>query len=202
MQVGFIGAAIQQIEPFVQLLEALGEVGLLGHRGRFSIDKIANAHPAAAETTLWQGGTRTLAPHISDFSALVEEPVPQSLRLEFMTPARLLSQGRPLFKPDFAALFPFILRRVGAMLATWTDSRQLFDVPLLLAHSTRVVSSDNDLKWLDWRPLGGYDEAGGVCGSITLAGPELSELWPILKLGELLGLGRGAAYGAGRYRLS
>jgi len=201
LQVGFIGEAVKSIVLFSELVESLGLVGLLANHGRFTLETIENSLPGAAERVIWQDGVADIAPHLADLALFLENYPPQSTRFELLTPARVLSDGRPVFAPAFEDIFPFILRRVTAMLAVWCGCEELFDSAELLACARQLEVSQNELKWLDWRPLKSRNEAGGVCGSVVLEGPRLASLWPILKLGELFGVGKGAAFGAGQFRL-
>ena len=57
-----------------------------------------------------------IAPPVNDLRWWLETFAEvDSIVLEFVTPARLLSHGRPLFRIDFARLFPYILRRVSSV---------------------------------------------------------------------------------------
>jgi hypothetical protein len=201
LPVCFFGRGMSLVEPFSCLLEALGSVGLCGNRGRFELESIEDGTGSGAGEKLWSGGPFQVAATISDLARQSEGSSASAVRFELMTPARLLRNSRPLFRPSFAELFPFILRRVTGMLAVWADLEDVFDVSRLLECAARLDTSDNRLNWQDWRPLRRHEEAGGLCGSVCLGGSELAELWPLLRIGELCGIGKGAAFGAGRYRL-
>lgn len=190
-----------QVESFTRLLEALGPVGLFCNTGRFQLESIEDASALSGNQEIWSGGPFPITATISDLTLQLESFSAESVTLELLTPARLLSNSRPLFRPDFVDIFPFILRRVTGMLAAWAELEEVFDVSYLLECAARLVVADNRLKWQDWRPMQKHEEVGGVCGSVLLSGSELTEIWPILRLGELFGIGKGAAFGAGRYRL-
>jgi CRISPR/Cas system endoribonuclease Cas6 (RAMP superfamily) len=44
-------------------------------------------------------------------------------------------------------------------------------------------------------------QLGGLLGRLTLSGDRLSDLWPLLWLGQHTHLGKGTSFGLGRYRL-
>ncbi len=201
LSVCFFARGMSLVEPFTRLLEVLGSVGLCVNAGRFRLESIDDDSQESAKKKLWSGGPFAIAATISDLARQVEVFTAPAVRFELMTPARLLKNSRPLFRPNFAEIFPFILRRVTGMLAVWADLEDVFDVRFLLEHAARLAESDNRLHWQDWRPLQAREEAGGLCGSITLRGSELVDIWPLLRAGELFGIGKGAAFGAGRYRL-
>jgi hypothetical protein len=43
-------------------------------------------------------------------------------------------------------------------------------------------------------------ELGGICGQLRLKGQLPDDLIDLLRLGSLMNIGKGAAYGAGSYR--
>ena len=201
LNVCFFCQGMLLVEPFTRLLEALGPVGLCRKTGRFHLESIAESSDQSVDRELWSGGVFSIAPTISDLCQHLEPFSRSSVKFEFMTPARLLKKSRPLFRSGFDEIFPFVLRRVTGMLAAWADLEEVFDVDQLLKCAAALVESDNRLHWQDWRPLQSHEEAGGLSGSVTLVGSELAELWPLLAIGGLFGIGKGAAFGAGRYRL-
>ncbi len=201
LHVCFFGQGMLLVEHFTRLLEALGPVGLCGKAGRFHLESIGEDSGKPTARELWSGGEFSIAPTISDLSQSFDILTGTSVKFEFMTPARLLKNSRPLFRSGFDEIFPFILRRVTGMLATWAELEDVFDTGYLLECAAALIESENRLHWQDWRPLQKHEEAGGLSGSVILRGNKLEELWPLLVIGELLGIGKGAAFGAGRYRL-
>jgi CRISPR/Cas system endoribonuclease Cas6 (RAMP superfamily) len=87
----------------------------------------------------------------------------------------------------------------------WCGGPLLDDAPSLLPEAGGVEEVENRMRWKDWRVLAGAGQErdlGGLLGEIILTGPGLNDLWWLLRFGTLLNVGRGAAFGAGRYRLS
>jgi hypothetical protein len=120
------------------------------------------------------------------------------------TPARLLSVNRPLFRPTFQRLLPFILRRVTSLLYTCGDF-ELVDAEQLLKGAAPVQERENTLAWKDWRTLDGEEEKveiGGIKGSVVLSGEGLLDILWLLNIGSLCNVGKGASYGAGHFLLS
>lgn len=204
----FIGRTIRDIPLFVRLLQQLGRCGLCQGAGQFYLEEIVQQQDAGATNICWTAGDapEKMQPQISDLAWWLQgrvQPVGR-LRLDLVTPARLLHQGRPLFKCDFQTLFPHILRRVTAV-AAWHAGIELVNDPgALLAAAARIHCSKASLYWQDWRSLTGEQgsqDLGGLLGSLELEGAALSELHWLLQLGSLLQVGKGASYGAGRYRI-
>jgi hypothetical protein len=207
LNVTFWGLGTQLIGDFAEVLQALGRHGLHRGEGRFELAGITAEDAAGNRCRLWPAGRTLLrlAPPVNEIGWWLERSgCGSSVLLEFITPARLISAGRPLFRPAFRQLFPFILRRVTSVLYACCGSEAVGDPAPLLAAAAQVRETDNRLAWRDWRSLDGEDrsqELGGLVGSVRLEGAALEELCWVLSLGTLLNLGKGAAWGAGRYRL-
>jgi len=207
LRVSFWGQGIQKAGDFARVLQRLGELGLHHGQGRFELVAI-DAETAAGECIpVWSEGqgVDSLVLPINDLSWWLGRSFPPSaVCLEFITPARLLSQGRPLFGGDFRRIFPFILRRVTSMLYAHCGREVLDDPSPLLAASALVRETQNHLRWQDWRTLGGAEQAqdlGGLRGSVKLEGDALKVLDWILRVGSLMNVGKGASFGAGRFLL-
>jgi hypothetical protein len=210
LTVVFWGRGIHRLGDFSRVLQALGSLGIHRGEGLFELGAIDAEDPAGNRVRIWQEDQdfECLAPPISDARWWLETSalaVP-SLRLEFVSPARLLSGGKPLFRANFVRFFPFILRRVTSMIFGHCDLEVLgmSEPGLLLEAASRVVEQENQLVWRDWRVLEGKEriqDIGGVSGSVRLEGEALAEILWVLNLGSLLNIGKGAAFCAGHYLL-
>lgn len=203
-----LGSAIDRFSSVVPLFEQLGQQGLFHGAGQFALVAIESEDASGLRTLLWEIGQSTtdLQLQISDLHWWLQrqDMTGSEIELEFISPMRLLRRGRPLFKTDFAELFPFLLRRVTAMLACHAGSEPIGDPLNLIAQANQLETIANRLYWSDWRRLdgeAGAQDLGGLLGSIRVAGPALTELAWLLQLGRMLHVGKGAAYGAGQYRL-
>jgi hypothetical protein len=203
----FLGDSMQIVPLFLVLIDRLGELGLHKGMGRYALVAIEGEDASGYRSSLWhQGEDRMLlAPPQSDLGWWLELQglAKKRMTIEFLTPARLLSQGKPLFRPDFAALFPFILRRVGQVLGQHLKTNLIENPDALIERAGGLEQLDNRLVWQDWRILErnpGKQELGGIVGSLTLKGEGLGELFWILKLGCLFNVGKGSSFGFGQYR--
>lgn len=196
IEVLFLGDVATQIAPFNAILTQLGQRGLFLDQGPFSVERIEALDPCGQRHPLDELPIDNLR------WWLASQPwLNGPLRLHFLTPARLLSNGRPLFNPDFAALFPFVLRRVTSMLYSHCGLEVVDHAQPLLEAARRVETVASELVWEDWRTLPGRQDLGGLLGTLTFQGDALTELLGVLQLGTLLQIGKGATYGAGYYRL-
>ena len=102
-------------------------------------------------------------------------------------------------------MFPFILRRVSALLAHYGQVELVHDARHFQALAQQIVTDENHLRWKDWRRLRnhqGGQNLGGLVGSLDLSGGALNDLSWVLHLGSLFNIGKGAAFGAGQYVLT
>ncbi len=205
----FLGSGIDAIDPFIFLLQRLGIQGLYHGSGRFVLEGVEAEDGSGVRSMLWSAGQQpnSLSPPICRLSWWLErQHFPgKSVQIEIITPLRLLHQGKPLFKAEFANLFPFLLRRVTALLAGHADTELSFDPGYMISISRQIELNENHLFWKDWRALKserGAQNLGGLMGHFSVENDALTELLWILQLGSLFNFGKGSTYGAGQYRLN
>jgi hypothetical protein len=207
LSVVFWGKGLQSLGDFAGILGGLGKMGLHQGCGFFDLAAIEANDLSGGRQTVWQPGEDflRLAPpiHSAHWWLDAAPVVHDSITLEILTPARLISEGKPLFRPTFGSVFPFILRRVTSMNYAFCGV-EMTEEPAALVHSARnAVELENTLVWQDWRKIGtaeAHQDLGGIIGSIRLASIPDEIRW-VLHLGSLLNTGKGAAFCAGHYRL-
>ena len=203
-----IGSVLTKFNLLVQLFDQLGRQGLYHGTGQFRLAALESEDATGQRSIFWRAGETWTALQfpVSDLRWWLEMQPQLALQaeIELITPMRLQSRGKPLFQVDFAIFFPFLLRRVTAMLACHAGVEPVVDPAGLIARAGQVKTIVNRLRWTDWRQLNGIErqqDLGGLLGSLQVAGPALPDLAWLLHLGRLLHLGKGAAYGTGRYLL-
>jgi hypothetical protein len=208
LKVAFWGGGIRSLGDFARTLRALGRIGLHRGEGQFELAAIVAEDVAGNRSRIWREGEDLgdLAPPLCNARWWLESDTidGDAVDLEFVTPARLLSRRKPLFRPTFDKLFPFVLRRVTAMMHAHCGLEFSMEPHSLLAAAARVETRVNRLCWKDWKTLAGEEsiqDLGGVCGRIRLEGDALAEVYWALSLGTLLNVGKNASFGAGHYRL-
>jgi hypothetical protein len=205
MELLLLGTAVQSFGDMLAIVRQLGAEGLDRGAGRFEVVAISCCGADGDWRRLIARGPRGGTPplelirfdHWLDANWPAQEPV----FLEFLSPLRLLAGGRVLRRPDFARLFPFLLRRVTSLLYSHCALETGEDPGLLLQAAHTCRSAWRELHWCDWRETGGEEPVGGLLGRLELGGPQLHSLLWVLLLATLVGAGKGAAYGAGRCRL-
>lgn len=207
LEVLFLGTGIPLINEFLRSLIHLGHLGLVSGEGRFEVTEAYSRDANGLERRAWSQHEplERLSCSVLPLAWLFqEEQLKGSVTLKFTTPTRLMVDGKPLRKPLFSHVFPFMLRRATSMLFAhggvelFDDSSQLFE----RVGEVKVVEST--LLWHDWRALPGRQGlvVGGFVGEMVVEGQALEDVYWVLAVASLFGIGKGATYGAGGFILS
>jgi len=205
----FVGTGIAAIVPFIALISRMQGMGLYHGDGTFRLTKIDVEDGRGSLSLFWAAGDsfENLMPPVNTLAWWLERqpPLHSLTNLKIISPVRALHKGKPLFKANFAAIFPYILRRVSSLITAHSGVETVADPAYLLNVSKQVKSEGKPLMWKDWRHLklsSGGQGLGGLFGTLSLEGDSLSELWWLLYLGQLFNIGKGAAYGSGQYSIN
>jgi len=203
----FIGTCISSLADFLGSLIQLGRQGLIDGQGCFHVTAVYSQEAEQTEYPAWRQSDplETLSAVVRPMNWLLHKPsIARSITLSFLTPTRLLTDRRPIRRPSFVQLFPFMLRRVTSMLYTYAGVEIGDDPARFLVLAGSLQEEETCFEWCDWRTLPGRQaqKLGGFVGKMRLAGPAMEELYWILALASLLGIGKSATYGAGAFSVS
>ncbi|MEY4591698.1 MAG: hypothetical protein RIR18_593 [Pseudomonadota bacterium] len=131
---------------------------------------------------------------------------PDKVTLHFITPLRLQENGKAIPPNRLTAktLLMALVRRIHLLMEFHTPQ------PLTanfadLAQKASLVRDQHSLRWQDWTRYSSRQDQkmtlGGAIGQWTLEG-DLSAFLPYLRLGQMLHVGKEAAFGLGHYRLA
>jgi hypothetical protein len=207
LEVLFLVTSIPLIHNFLRSLIHLGQLGLVAGKGHFEVSEVHSRGIDDSESLAWRHEEPLESLTCSVFSLtwlLQEQRIARNVTLKFVTPTRLMVEGKPLRKPDFTQVFPFMLRRTTSMLHAHSGVEVLDDPTHLLTLMREIKVVESRLLWHDWRPLSGQQGlvVGGFVGEMVLDSQSLDEIYWVLVVASLFGLGKGATYGAGRFVLS
>ncbi|WP_432820986.1 CRISPR system precrRNA processing endoribonuclease RAMP protein Cas6 [Trichloromonas sp.] len=207
LPVVLFGQGTHLLRELCLAFQALGVRGFHRGEGFFELSAVDAEDLSGNRTCIWRQGGRTplSVPLLNAGWWLDSFSAAPQICLQLHTPARLLSDGRPLFRPGFSALFPFIMRRVTAMVHAHCGQELVDDPGFYILACQQVRELENSLGWRDWRSLEGdgrRQDVGGVVGALTLSGGALQDVLWLLRLASLLNLGKGAAFGAGHLTIS
>ena len=229
-----IGRAVDYLPYFIFAFEHLGhdrgigraiepqaESGKLkagmngGARGRFVVEAVTvlnggespriydgeskafrgNLHPQTLDTLL---RPRTPTPPRSPALPL------SRLKLNFLTPTRLIFDGHLVPVPEFHIVVRNLLRRLSNLAYFHCDSELALDFRGLVDAAQEVKLVENRTRWRDWERYSARQDAklkmDGVVGEATYEG-DLAPFTLLLALGEVLHVGKGTGMGLGRHEV-
>lgn len=201
-----IGIVARQVAFFIRALQVAGETGIGTRRTPFKLQDVE-------ELDVEVGGTpRSLNWSRNDFQPpqpkeVVPAPSDGSFRLDLLTPLRLKAQGRLVTPQHFtpAHLLSNLIRRVAMLMYFHTDAPLAADFLALRQASERVRLLMADLRWHEMTRRSSRQnttlQVGGLVGAIALDFVDAPDLWPFLRLGEVVQAGKGTSMGLGVYAM-
>ncbi len=205
-----VGGAIALAPYFLAACREMAARGLGRGRGGCRLERAVAEDPEhPGGRVVYEAAGDLLAPAVPSWSAqhlgLAPRPAPGRVTLEFLTPTRLRQGADLVVRPEFATLATALLRRLSVLAEVHCGARPDADARLALRSASAVVVQRSDLRWHDWERYSARQGArmalGGFVGRITFAG-DLDPWWALLRLGEVLHVGKGTSFGLGRYRLA
>jgi hypothetical protein len=196
-----IGHAGQLLPFFIRSFEKLGEIGIGKGRGRYWLEKVEDAFNPGSVVFARQQPQVALGKPIS-FQDLASSPPPlDKIRINMLTPLRIIHEGRVCSEPSFALLMKNLLRRIS-MLNLYYGEKWDADFGDILAAAQKIACLERHTEWLDWERHSqqkGRMQLGGIVGQIVFTG-ELSPFMPFLRMGEHIHIGKVTSMGLGEYR--
>ncbi len=192
--------------PYVMLaLSVLADGGMGPGRGRFDVREAWSLDQLGRAPVRLDEGTGA-PPHVIDYRALLQRAAAlpaDSMSIVFLTPTRLVSEHRPAARPLFYPLMAALRRRAEGLSryhcgATWTPPHEALaeaasavhlvaDSAVWLERSRRSTRSDVRM------PMSGF------VGKARYEG-DMRPFRALLALGELVHVGKFAAFGNGQMR--
>jgi hypothetical protein len=183
-------------------IERMARSGLGRDRHPFVLET-ADASTGNGWQTVYAAGR--ISPALAAVQPLLPSGAPlddRQVALRFLTPTRLLVRGTLVEEPAFRPLVFAALRRALELSWFHLPGAQLdwhFRPLLDLASGIRVTA--RSLHWHHWERYsnrqGRKIEMGGFEGTIHLEG-DLAPFAPLLRMAEVLHIGKGATFGLGR----
>ncbi len=203
LEVLFIGTGIPLICDFLRSLIHVGHLGLVVGEGLFEITEVYSKASDHSEGLAWRQAEplESLTCSVQSLDWLLQnERITNNVVVKYITPTRLMVNGKPLRKPRFSQVFPFMLRRVTSMLYAHSGVEVLDDPTHLFELVNNLHEVESRLYWHDWRSLAGRQGlvVGGFMGEMTLDGQALEEVYWLFAVASLFGIGKAATSGAGR----
>ena len=197
-----IGKAIDYLPYFIYAFSEQGKVGIGKHRGKFELKNVKNGRTTIyelEEQTISKPKIKSLPLKFNFKSSFIREEI----KLNFLTPTRIIRNEEPLKEINFSVLIRQLLRRIslvsyfhcGIDITGW-------DFKKIISEAEKVSVKESNFKWHDWERYSAKQQKrmklGGFLGEITFEG-EIAQFMPLLKIGEIIHIGKGATFGLGKY---
>lgn len=208
------GRATDYLPHFLYAVEEMGRRGLGQTQARF---RLCSASVVDGDDDPWvfYEGARGATP-----GCVLHEPEPWDLsdvawegegleatpgvEVEFLTPTRLVSQGKLVSEPEFHHLVRALLRRVNLLRTVHGDGPLKVDFGTAIRRAGECTLERADLEWFDFLRRSNRQrrdiQMGGVVGRATYRGP-VGHFLPLLLAGEVLHLGKATTFGLGRIQV-
>lgn len=215
------GDAARYLPYFVLAVPETGRIGVGPGHGRFALRSIAAEHPLTDEQQVLKEGENVVHPPAHGITHADVRRKAETfadglgsgtarLRLDFLTPLRIILEERLLKSPDFGAIFNHILRRLDELAVQHSggSERPLEERQRLWHLANRVRLVESQAGWVDVRS--GSSRTGQPTWISGLVGPAWysapvevwRELLPWLFWGEIAQVGKDTSKGNGVYRLN
>lgn len=205
-----IGRAIGYLPYFIVAFRELGEMGIGRQRKKFRLTAIKAVHPVSGVSEViyqaadqlvrqvdltWQyavGGVPHTPPGM---------PAVRQVGLSFQTMTRLKFEEKYVRRVEFHILIRSLLRRLSSLAYFHHGWEPALDFTGLIERAAAVRLVQDRTRWVDWERYSSRQDSkmnlGGIVGRVAYEG-ELDEFLPLLRLGELVHVGKGAVFGMGK----
>ncbi|HEB76861.1 MAG TPA: CRISPR system precrRNA processing endoribonuclease RAMP protein Cas6 [Nitrospirae bacterium] len=197
-----IGRAIDYLPYFVYAFDELGRIGL--GRGNAGFDLL---DVGCSGMSIYDAEARTLG-RFDPVSLDISFPAPSvsgtgPLTLRFLTPTRIVYSGRLTLDIEFHMLIRNLLRRLSLLHYFHCDGEPpRWDFREIIKAAEHVQVEDRSLRWYDWQRYSARQKTrmkmGGFVGEATFSG-HTGPFMDLIRAGEVLHVGKGTAFGLGRY---
>jgi hypothetical protein len=201
-----IGRAARLVPYFVSAFRNLADEGLGPRRARFDLLEVAALDAVGTRTAIYQNTTplvRLTAPTLRAADLVKPgDTARTSLTLRFSTPLDLKDQGVPVGIPEFAPLIRRLRDRANALSTFFADGPLSLDFKGIsaVAEGVKLVRNATSLIEVNRRSsrTGQRHDVGGLIGEAEYKGEGIGRLMALVRVGEVMHVGKHAAFGNGR----
>ena len=206
-----IGRALEYFPFFAASLRRLGEMGIGRNQGKYSLQKILAFDFLKNEVAgefVFDSKDQAYDKDISVSVASLYEKFDQEFEniqevtVSVFTPLRMKRLGTENWHLHFRVLARNILTRLANLAFAYCGYTEFLHFPEILYEAGSVRTVKENFTWEDWRHpvLRNKNPSlrlGGFLGDIIYKG-DITDFWPILRLGEIIHIGKNTSFGLGR----
>lgn len=203
-----IGRAKEYLPYFIYAFDEMGKQGLGRNRGKVTLARVETGTGAALQYMYQEEKEQiTGSAEVLDYAAIRKRAAELSgkpLKISFITPARIKSEKRFTQSCEMSVLAAALVRRMNTLAYFFCGSTWDKTVTRLLDAGESVELMGSNIQWMDWTRYSSRQDTtmqlGGFVGeALYSAVPE--SLLEYLCWGEALHIGKGSAFGLGKYEI-
>jgi CRISPR-associated endoribonuclease Cas6 len=212
LRITLIGPAVDDLAVVVVALQAVARRGL-GIPENASVQAEARQHRAALQlasvTTadgrhvVYDAANDMFAPSVDSVAA--DETAAEAIEIELVSPLRLKDNGRLAATITPTLFFRTLARRANALSLLYGSKSPAVDEAEVASHAATIVAEHATLRRVHVQRYSTRQQQRmqwpGLTGRLRWRGTALRPLWPLLRFGERVQVGKGTALGFGRYRI-
>ncbi|WP_418791964.1 CRISPR system precrRNA processing endoribonuclease RAMP protein Cas6 [Phosphitispora sp. TUW77] len=203
-----IGKAIAYFPYFVVAFRELGFIGIGRGRKKYELKEITAINEQnKKEEQIYLSCDELIKNTDLAISGLDfrEAPTENNIfTIDFETMTRLKYEKRFVQTLEFHVLMRNLLRRLSSLYYFHHDCELSLDFNSIIKKAEDVKIVADGSYWADWERYssrqGKRMNLGGIVGRVEYRG-EWHEFWSLLKLGELVHVGKAATFGMGKYKI-
>ena len=201
-----IGRGIEYLPYFVFIFEELGKKGIGKGRGKYELLRVDNEEGGR----IYEFGKLSDNFKIKSFQDIINEynfaesKNYQQVKINFLTPVRVVLRGELTIKFDFKLFVTSLFRRISWLSIIHCNKELEFNYKGFISYANDIKTKEINIKWYDWERYSSKQDTrmklGGFVGNITFEG-DLKEFLPFIKLGEYIHIGKQTSFGLGKYEI-
>lgn len=193
--------AIDYLPYFIYAFELMAERGL--GKGK---DKLIFQSVKQGRNLLYDGTSKIIKDKVREKELKIQRPKKSinQIAIKFLTPVRIIYQGRIAQSLDFSIIFRSLLRRIGLLSYFYSSKPFEIEYRRLIEQALPIKTKEARFKQTNLSRYSSRQERlirmEGLIGEAIYQG-NLSQFIPYLKIGEKIHIGKGTSFGFGKYRL-
>lgn len=196
VSISLVGSAAGLLPGLADTMRRLGRRGLAADEPPFRIVGIERLHPDG-----WKPCEATAAEPIA-VDSCISGPSPRRAEVRFLTPTRILQDGRAVRAPRPGPVLRRLRDRLSALSAAWCGGPLSLEFKALGDRAEEVRLLHDGTRWVRTarRSAGNRNvyPLSGFTGTAVWSGLD-EPLWALLAAGQQLGVGKGCPFGNGWY---
>jgi CRISPR-associated endoribonuclease Cas6 len=203
------GDAIQHYPFFISAMVRFGQKGIGVNQSPFSLKKVTS-HTPFFENVIFDGVRLCSKPFINKFNHIDSSMFSikaNEISLTFLSPLRMQFERKYIEKADFVHIVDNLLKRTQSLLYHHHNKHMIsFNTDDILDKAFEIQTAGQTMERTHLNRFSTRQKSDvhldGLLGNITFTGKHLTELLPLLYLGQFLHLGKQTAFGLGQYKIS